>query len=79
MSNQKTQRQQIFETFQRYGYKMTLGQMLKFPWGYEVRARISELRQEGHIITYHRGKTPSEGLYIMTPPPDATGQYEMVI
>lgn len=58
---------------------MTLGQMLQHPWGYEVRARISELRKEGHIITYHRGKTPSEGVYVMLAPPDATGQYDLGI
>lgn len=79
MSKQKTQRQQIFETFQFYGYRMTLGQILKYPWGYEARARFAELRQEGHEITYHRGKTPSEGLYVMTPPADINGQYEMVM
>jgi hypothetical protein len=73
-----TQKDHILEAFQRNGYKMTLGYILSHSWGYEIRARLSELRKEGHVIQFVRGKTPSDNLYILTPF-DKTGQSSMVL
>lgn len=64
--------------FQRYGYRLTLGQILQTNLAAEYRSRMWDLRQEGYVIIYHRGKTPSEGVYIMRPP-DENGQCQLAI
>jgi len=61
MSHKET----IVEAFQRYGYKLTLGQVLKYPWGYKFASRCADLRKEGYKIDCIKGNTPSENTYIM--------------
>jgi hypothetical protein len=39
----------------------------------EYRARITELRKDGFVITCEKGKRPSENIYRMTEP-DRDGQ-----
>jgi hypothetical protein len=73
-----TQHAQLMELFQRYGYKLTLGQIMQTTLAAEYRARMSEMRKEGHVIQFIRGKTPSDNLYILTPF-DKTGQSSMVL
>lgn len=53
--------------FRMRGCKATLGEILSSgePWGYEVRARMSEARKKGIAFVLERGKTPSENLYRM--------------
>lgn len=41
-----TQEQSIIEAFQAHAGAMTLGQMLKYSWGYEFRARKAELNSD---------------------------------
>lgn len=69
----KSQKEEIIEAFKRNHFRMQLGHILKFPWGYEARARFSELRQEGYTITCEKAKKPSDNLYILIPP-DKNGQ-----
>lgn len=38
------------------------------PWSYEWRARATELRHKGFVITYERGVTPSDNTYTVIPP-----------
>ena len=70
------QKEQIVDAFRANGWKMTLGYMLKFPWGYEFRARATELRKKGFTITCERAKNPSDNVYRIIPP-DATGQMRL--
>jgi hypothetical protein len=69
----------ILQAFQMYGYKITLGQALQHKWGYKFASRLSDLRDQGYKIDCIKGKTPSENLYVMQPPPDENGQLRMVI
>ena len=62
---------------------MTLGEILKNPWGYEFRARATELRKEGYSIVCTKGKRPSENVYTLSDPAftvhvDKSGQREMI-
>lgn len=58
----------LLDLFISHGHKLTLGQILKSPIGYEWRARATELRKQGFTIVLERGKRPSENLYRLTPP-----------
>lgn len=66
--------ERILWAFQQNGYKMTLGYMLKFPWGYKAASRIADLRKKGHIIECIQAKNPSDNLYVMTHFDKETGQ-----
>lgn len=63
-----TQKQALLEMFHNYGNKMTLGQILQSPVGYEWRARATELRREGYRIELERGEKPSMNTYHLLPP-----------
>lgn len=63
-----THRESILEAFRQNGNKMTLGYILQHAWGYEARARFTELRREGYTITCTKGKTASENLYTLMAP-----------
>lgn len=71
-----TQKEIILEAFQRFGYKITLGQALQHSWGYKMASRISDLRKDGYQIECIRGEKPSDNLYVMTYV-DKNGQSEM--
>ena len=60
-----THKQRIVEWFKARNGFATLGEILKSgePWGYEWRARASEMRRAGFTITCDRGPRPSENLY----------------
>lgn len=66
-------RESIIEAFRRNHGRMSLGHILVYPWGYEFRARATELRKEGYIILCQKGKTPSENMYTLIEP-EETGQ-----
>lgn len=72
-----TQKEIILEAFQRYGYKLTLGQVLQHPWGYKFASRCADLRKDGHRIDCIIGKTPSENTYVLTHF-DKTGQGQLL-
>ena len=63
-----TQKEHLLELFQVHGNKMTLGQILQSPVGYEWRARATELRREGYRIELERGQKPSMNTYHLLPP-----------
>lgn len=63
-----TQKEHLLELFQVHGGKMTLGQILKSPVGYEWRARATELRREGYRIELQRGERPSDNTYHLVQP-----------
>ena len=63
-----TQHEHIIEAFKENGGKMTLGFILQHRWGYEFRARATELRRQGYTITCTKGKRPSENLYTFQEP-----------
>lgn len=60
-----TQKEIILEAFQRYGYKLTLGQVLQHPWGYKFASRCADLRKEGYQITCHKAEKASDNLYVL--------------
>ncbi len=64
-----TQREAILDLFQKNGNRLTLGEILSHPYGYEFRARATELRREGYRIecVINRAE-PSKNLYVLTPP-----------
>lgn len=61
----------LLDMFIAHGHKLTLGQILQSPIGYEWRARATELRKKGFTITLERGKTPSMNTYRLVPPDGA--------
>ena len=63
-----TQKESLLELFRENGNRLTLGEILKHPYGYEARARFTELRKQGYVINFERGKTPSENLYTLIEP-----------
>lgn len=63
-----TLRNQILSTFYNNKNRMRLGDILRYPWGYEFRARATELRKEGYQVICERAKRPSDNLYILIPP-----------
>jgi hypothetical protein len=56
---------------------MTLGEMLKYPWGYKSTSRMSELRKMGYHFVCEKGKTASENLYRLIDF-DQTGQGKLI-
>jgi len=70
-------REDILEAFRRNKGRMALGHILKYPWGYEFRARATELRKEGYIILCEKGKTPSDNMYTLSEP-EKSGQLRFV-
>lgn len=62
-----TQKEQLLNLFQENGNKLTLGQIMQTNLGCEYRARMTDLRHQGHIINFKRGKRPSENLYELNP------------
>lgn len=74
-----THEDQIVEAFKRNNWRMELGHILKYEWGYEFRARATELRQKGYVIQVwraHKPATASSNLYVMIPP-DKNGQMQL--
>lgn len=67
----------ILEAFARNGYTMKLGYILQHPWGYEFRARLTELRHAGLVINCLKGKTPSDNEYRLVYW-DKTGQGQLL-
>lgn len=65
-----THSEQIIEWFRKRNGFATLGEILKSgeEWSYEFRARATELRKKGYVITCDRGQNPSENLYRVIPP-----------
>jgi hypothetical protein len=68
-----TQHEQLIQLFRSHGYCVTLGQIMQTTLAAEYRARITELRKDGFVITCEKGKRPSENIYRMTEP-DRDGQ-----
>ena len=60
--------QQVLTTFKEHGGSMTLGQILKYTWGYSIRSTFSRLRKQGYTVDLLRGNTPSENLYTIIEP-----------
>lgn len=58
-----TQREQLLTLFHDNGDRITLAQILNTSLAAEYRARITELRHAGHIVTLERGKTVGENIY----------------
>jgi len=71
-----SQREQLLDLFRRNGNQLTLGQILQHPYGYEARARFTELRRDGYVIAFTRGKTPSDNLYVLYEP-EPSGQLRL--
>lgn len=69
-----TNTEQILWAFQKNGYKMTLGYMLGFSWGYKASSRIADLRKQGYQIVCRKAAKPSDNLYVMTHFDTKTGQ-----
>lgn len=63
-----TQKEEILRIFREHKNQMTLGLMLCYPWGYEARARFSELRREGYTILCEKGEKASSNVYTIVPP-----------
>lgn len=63
-----TQKEKIVEAFKANGWQMTLGQILSYNFGYEFRARKTEMKKAGiNIWLAERGSHPSNNLYRMEP------------
>lgn len=62
-----TQKESILQAFTAHGNKLTLRFILEHTWGYEFRARFTDLRHEGYRIEFTRGATPGENLYTLVP------------
>lgn len=71
-----TQHEMLLDLFRRNNHKLTLGQILNTTLAAEYRARMTELRREGFIITCTKGKKSSENTYALCEP-NREGQYEM--
>ena len=64
-----TQHEALIDLFRRNGYRLTLSEILQYPFGYEFRARFTELRRQGYVILCERnGKKPSLNTYTMVEP-----------
>jgi len=62
-----TQKEAMLDLFRKNGNKLTLGQILNTYLAAEYRARMTDLRHDGFMIVYRRGKSPSENLYTLEP------------
>lgn len=67
------QKEQLLDLFKKNGNKLSLGEILKTPIGYEWRARATELRRSGYIIALERGKKASDNTYRLYEP-EQSGQ-----
>jgi hypothetical protein len=63
-----TQKEEIIRVFRNHNYRMTLGVILCYPWGYKFTSRASELRKEGYVVLCEKAKHPSDNLYRIIPP-----------
>ena len=63
-----SQHEAILEFFRSRGGKARLGEILQHPFGYEFRARASELRQQGYKIECIKADKASDNLYCLTEP-----------
>jgi hypothetical protein len=69
-----TQPQEIITTFQSYANGMSLGQILQYPWGYEFRARKTEINHSDPVFQIRlakRGKKASDNFYVLEKKPKA--------
>jgi hypothetical protein len=71
-----TQRDLLLDLFRRNGNRLTLGQILEHPFGYEARARFTELRGMGYRIVCEKKNPPSLNLYTLSEP-EANGQMRL--
>lgn len=58
-----SQREQLLSLFYMHHCRLTLADILNTTLAAEYRARITELRREGFIIAFERGKTAGENVY----------------
>lgn len=58
-----TQKEQLLDMFRSSGGTLTLGQILNTTLAAEYRARMTDLRNQGYIIAFERGRTASENKY----------------
>ena len=72
-----TQKEQLLDLFRQYGGTLTLGQIMQTTLGCEYRARMTDLRHEGYVIAYERGKIASENKYHLIQK-DSDGQLRFV-
>lgn len=63
-----SQYESILTSFKLAGGKMRLGEILKYSWGYEFRARATELRKSGYVVQCTKAKKPSDNLYEIIAP-----------
>lgn len=63
-----SQKSEVLEMFKNNGGKVTLAQFLNTKLAAEYRARITELRHDGYVITCHRGDRPSGNVYSLSDP-----------
>lgn len=68
-----TQHEQLLALFRRHGNAITLGQIMQTTLAAEYRARMTELRKQGYVITCQKSKKASDNLYTLFEP-DAAGQ-----
>ena len=64
-----THKRMIIEFFESHGNRATLGQLIEAGQGtfqHELRARLSNLRADGHKIECVRGEKAGENLYVFT-------------
>jgi hypothetical protein len=59
--------------FKHRGGRATLRDILACgePWSYEFRARATDLRKKGYVITCERADQPSNNTYRLVPPDGA--------
>jgi hypothetical protein len=62
-----TQHAYLLEMFRTHGGMVTLGQIMQTTLAAEYRARISELRRQGFVITCTKGKRASDNVYRLEP------------
>lgn len=63
-----TRKEEIIQAFRNNKYRMKLGQILCYQWGYKFTSRASDLRKDGYIIICQRAEKPSDNMYFMFPP-----------
>lgn len=70
-----TQIEQMIAWFRAHGNKATLAEILSSGerWSYEWRARATDARKKGYVITLERGSSPSQNLYRLVDQ-DSNGQ-----
>ena len=58
---------QVLKFLKKHKKGVTLSKILeqRAAWTYTFRQRISELRAEGHDISFERGKLPGQNRYIL--------------